>query len=417
MRVVVIGGGVAGLCAAYFLRRDGAEVMVLEADRIGAGASCGNAGWICPAQAGPLPEPDLTAYGLRSLFRRDSALYIAPGQLPAMVGWFARFARRCNERDHRRGTEALARLGQRTFALLDEFASAGIAFTSYRRGMLVVAEQRETAERFLRGLAPLREFGFEIPEVVLDSAETQEREPLLSSLARAGIAIEEHIHVEPMTLVHGLADHLKQIGATIEEGCEVTNIVALDGGVAFQAGGAERRADALIVAAGAWTSPIMRRAGVRVPIAPGKGYSFEVPEPAGGGPRSSLLLLDAHVGLSPFADRIRIAGTMEFSGLNTRVDPRRIESIVRRAAPLLPGLDLEHRTNPWTGMRPIAPDGLPVIDRVPGSAHIYVASGYSMLGMTLAAPAGAALAEMVRSGRRPAVLAPFRIDRFRRIGS
>jgi D-amino-acid dehydrogenase len=103
-RVIVVGGGIAGLTVAYFLRRGGAEVTVVDRGPIGGGASAGNAGWVCPAQAGPLPEPGLTAYGLRSLVQRDAPLYFAPGYLPRMVPWLVRFARHCNAADHRSGS-------------------------------------------------------------------------------------------------------------------------------------------------------------------------------------------------------------------------------------------------------------------------------------------------------------------------
>jgi D-amino-acid dehydrogenase len=411
--VLVIGGGIAGLCAAYFLRRDGSDVVVLEADRVGSGASSGNAGWVCPAQAGPLPEPGLITFGIKSLLHRKSPLYIAPAQLPPMAGWLLGFALRCNERDHRRGTEALARLGQRAFELLDRFTENGVEFDGHRLGMLVVAEHRQTAERFLHGLAPLKDFGFEIPPTVLDGAQTREREPMLSAAARAGIPIVEHVHVDPMSLVDGLAAQLRRSGVTIEERRRVDRLVAANGRLDVDSGGRVYRADTVIVATGAWTAPFMRQAGAHVPIAAGKGYSFELAVPPNRTPGSALLLLEAHLGVSPFSDRLRVVGTMEFSGLNTRIDARRVEAIARGAARLLPDLDLKRRINVWAGMRPIAPDGLPVIDRVPRLGNVYVASGYSMLGMTLAAPAGEALAEMIRTERRPAVLEPFRIDRFR----
>ena len=101
--VVVVGGGVAGLCSAYYLRQRGVEVTVIEARRVGSGASWGNGGWVCPAQAGPLPEPGLTWYGLRSLVDRSSALYFQLRKLPELTPWLLRFWTYCNPRDHEHG--------------------------------------------------------------------------------------------------------------------------------------------------------------------------------------------------------------------------------------------------------------------------------------------------------------------------
>jgi D-amino-acid dehydrogenase len=413
-RVVVIGGGIAGLSAAYFLRRAGLEVVVLEAGVLGSGASSGNAGWISPAQAGPLPEPGLARYGLKSLFRRESALYIAPSYLPRMLPWLIGFARRCNQEDHRRGVIALAELGRRSFDLVETLKADGVEFESYRQGMLVVSERRASAEAFLSGLAPLRDFGFAIPRGAIDGAELREREPILSGAVNAGVVIEEHVHVRPMTLVDGLAARLKEMGVTIELETPVTEVISSSSGVLVRTrSGHGHPADAAVVAAGAWSPGLVKPLGCRLPIAAGKGYSFEVPLPRSAAPRSAMLLLDPHVGFSPFGDCLRLAGTMEFSGINTRIDERRVEAISRGAARLFGDIDFDVRENVWTGMRPVAPDGLPVIDVVPGTGNVYIAGGYSMLGMTLAAPAGELLAHMVSTGRRPAELVPFRIGRFR----
>jgi D-amino-acid dehydrogenase len=415
-RVVVIGGGIAGLSVAYFLRRAGVEVVVLEAGSPGSGASSGNAGWICPAQAGPLPEPGLVRYGVKSMFSRESPLYVEPSYLPRMVPWLVRFALKCNERDYRRGLEALAGLSRRTFELVDAFAEDGVEFERYRQGMLVVAERRESAEALLKGLAPLRDFGFGIPREVLGATEMHEREPMLSTSVKAGVFIEEHVHVRPMTLVDGLAARLAEMGVGI---AGETVVAAIDPSSSTATvrttSGEEHAADAVVIATGAWAPELLTPLGCRVPIAAGKGYSFEVPLHPGAAPRAAMLLVDPHVGATPFGDRMRVAGTMEFSGINTRLDYRRINAIVRGAARLLPDVDFDLREDLWTGMRPVAPDGLPVIDVVPGASNVYVASGYSMLGMTLAAPAGELLARMVCTGERPPELAPFTIGRFRGI--
>jgi D-amino-acid dehydrogenase len=129
-------------------------------------------------------------------------------------------------------------------------------------------------------------------------------------------------------------------------------------------------------------------------------------------PRHALLLIDPHVGCSPLGQRLRIAGTMEFSGLNGRLDRRRIQSIVRGAGEMIGGWDALDEDSVWCGLRPIAPDGLPIIDRHPRLENVFFAGAYAMLGMTLAAPAAESLAGFVLSGRRPPELEPFRAARF-----
>jgi D-amino-acid dehydrogenase len=410
-RIVVVGGGVAGLSVAYFLRLRGADVTVLESRRLGNAASAGNAGWLCPTQAGPLPEPGLTAYGIRSLMDRDSALYFDPRQIPRMLGWLARFARHCNARDHEAGTLALTRLSRRTFELAERLAADGVDCEIHRRGMIVAARERDSVARFLAKLQPMRQLGIALPDRVLDGREVRELEPALGEAAGAGLLIEEHWHIHAPSYMQALAARLGEMGVTLIEDAEVLE-VASGGGAVHEVRTAKgaHRADAVVLAAGAWSPGVARGLGLRLPVQPGKGYSFEMRVEQL--PQRALLLLDPHVGASPLGDRLRIAGTMEFSGVNTRLDRRRIEGIVRGAASVLPGVDGAELENVRSGMRPLAPDGLPVIDRAPGHRNLYVATAYSMLGMTIAAPAAEALAELILTGDKPAELEPFAASRF-----
>ena len=414
LHVAVVGGGIAGLCCAYYLTRAGARVTVLESNRIGSAASSGNAGWLAPAQAGPLPEPGLTAYGLRSLVDRRSALYFSPAQLPRMLPWLAAFARRCNARDHAAGVRALAELGGRVFALVDAMRADGVAMELHKQGLLVAAREPDAARRFLAGLEPMRELGYDVPDGILEGRALRDAEPALGEDTRAGLRIGEHWHVLPDSLIAGLAAWLRAAGAAILEGAEVVDLETDGDAISrVRTAAGDVDADAVVLAAGAWSPRLARLAGLRLPVQAGKGYSLSVRPSVV--PRHALLLAEPHVGCTPFGERLRVAGTMEFSGINARLDRRRIAPILDGARGMLAPLHPEPPRDLWTGMRPIAPDGLPIIDRAPGLSNAYVATAYSMLGMTVAAPAAEALAELVLTGRRPPLLAPFSATRFGRV--
>ena len=408
---VVVGAGVAGLCCAYYLRKRDLDVVVVESNRIGSGASWGNGGWVCPAQAGPLPEPGLTLFGLRALFDADSSLYFKPANWVELAPWLLRFWTYCRESDHRHGVEAIAQLGRGVFDLVDEMAADGVEFEEHRLGMLVAARRGDDARAELAKLGPMRAYGYELPDDIVTGAELHELEPALSPEVDAGFLVRQHRHVRPESFTAGLAAALRRMGVEIVEGAEVVDFERSGQSVVgLRTTAGSYSADSVVLAAGAWTRPLAKMLGVGFPMQAGKGYSFFVTPTVV--PRHSVLLVDVHVGCTPFGDRMRIGGTMEFSGLNTRLDHRRIESIVTGARSSFLAWQGD-AVDYWAGMRPITPDGLPVLDRAAPYENVFLATGYAMQGVTLAPPAGLALAEFIATGRRPEVLEPFALARLR----
>ena len=410
-RVVVIGGGIAGLCVAYYLAQRDAEVVVIEAKEVGSGASFANGGWITPAQAGPLPEPGLTIYGLRALMSADSALYFKPSYLPTLAPWLARFWTYCNQRDFERGTDALAALGGRAFDLVDGMVADGVEFELYKLGMLCATANEREARDVLERLEPMRRLGFEIPNDLVVGDELHALEPALSERVKAGFAIAEHWHVRSSTMTEGLARSLRAKGVTIVESAPVRAFDLVPGRVrAVRTDAGEWQGDAFVLAAGSWTTKLAHLLDLTLPMQPGKGYTFMIRPKVM--PRHGILFADIHAGATPFGDRVRIGGTMEFSGFDRSVDTRRISTIFKLARDYIE-LEQPDYEEPWAGLRPMVADGLPILDRAGPYRNAYLATGYSMLGMTVGPPAGQAMAEMVLTGERPAIFEPFRLDRFK----
>jgi D-amino-acid dehydrogenase len=413
-RVVVVGGGIAGLTCAYYLRQRGVEVVVVEGARVGSrrASSYGNGGWICPAQAGPLPEPGLTLVGMRALVHADSALYFRPSYLPRLLPWLLRFRSYCNQRDFDRGTAALAALGKRSFDLVDGLTKDGVEFELYKLGFVCATADRATAEKVLRSLQGMRQHGYRLPEELLGFDELHALEPALSPKVTSGFHMDEQWHVRASSLVEGLAARLRSDGVEIHEEAPVTGFDEGEGRLrAVRTRVGEHAGDAFVLAAGSWTQPLAGRLGVDFPMQPGKGYTFLVRPKVP--PRHGILFADIHAGASPLENGVRIGGTMEFSGYDLTIDRGRVDNLFRLAREYLE-VDQPGYEEPWAGLRPLTPDGLPILDRTDRLANVFVATGYSMLGMTLGPPAGEAMSEFIVSGERPPVLEPFRIERFHR---
>ena len=414
MKAVVIGGGISGLCCAYYLRRRDVDVTVVDRARVGArtASSWGNGGWIAPAQAGPLPEPGLTVYGLRALVRADSALYFRPSYLPRLTPWLLRFWTYCNERDYDRGTAALAALGKPCFELVDGMVADGIEFELWKLGMVCATEKEEDARKVLRSLEGMRRYGYDLPDDVLGEDEIHELEPSLNDRVKAGFHLAEQWNVKADTLVEGLATRLREMGVEFLEGAEVIEFDGTGTVVrSVRTGAGDVGGDQFVLAAGSWTTPLAARLGVKIPMEPGQGLLLparpeadaQARDPLRGHPR----------GGDPAGDRVRIGGTMEFSGYDLAIDERRISNLFELARGYI-DLEKPDYEEPWAGFRPMTVDGLPILDWAQPYRNAYLATGYSMLGMTVSPPAGEAMAEMIVTGSRPEVFEPFRVDRFPR---
>jgi D-amino-acid dehydrogenase len=411
MRVVIIGGGVIGLACAYELQKRGADVAVLEAREMGAAASWGNAGWIVPSLSGPVPEPGLTLTALRWLLKPDSPLYIKPRLDPGFIRWLWAFWRHCNQRDYTAGLTAFARLAAPVMDLYDRWQAEGIQFEMHPSGLVFAFLTKEKMDHEVEGFGQLAMIGYSMPEL-LSGDEVRDLAPMLSTRVVGGFTVERERHVQPGTLTRGLADRLVANGAELRPHTPVTRIRSERGrvvSVRTVEGAVE--GDVFLIAAGAWSAALARQAAFRLPVESGKGYSITIERPETG-TRRALYLAEPRVGVSPYDGALRFAGTMELSGLSERVDEGRIASLRRSVSDFLTVWPRGEGEITWAGMRPLMPDGLPAMGRAPGYENLFVATGHSMLGVTLAPATGQAMAELICDGAAVVDLHPFDPGRF-----
>jgi glycine/D-amino acid oxidase-like deaminating enzyme len=417
--VVVVGAGAVGLCAAHYLSRAGVPVEVVDRAAAGSGASWGNAGWVCRSHSAPIPAPGVPPYVLRSLGRPDSPLYLRPSLNPALAGWALRFWRSCRRSQFERGCAALAQLNRPTFELFAQLRAAGVETTLRTPGIVHAFLTVEAARHHLAGQRQMADAGYELPDDVRRGEDLRALDATLGHDVAAGYLVPGEGLVDPDRFVASLAAALRQAGGRVREDVSVTGFACSNGGVhALRTSEGELPCRAVVIAAGAWSAGLLQALGHRLPLQSGKGYSFSVALPIA--PRHPLYLGDKRVVVSPINGSARIAGTMELSGNNRRLDWRRIVAVADASRHYL-GRWYEHPDDlmglirdPWVGGRPLLPDGLPVIDRLPRQDNVFLTTGHGMLGITLAPASGRALTEYVLDGRRPPVLAPFRYDRFTR---
>lgn len=413
-KVVIIGGGVIGLATAWELHRRGEEVVILDSRSAGMAASAVNAGWVSPAM-GPVPAPGLVTQSLKWMLNPESPLYIKPRLNKSFISWLYRFWRACNGPAYDAALEATGVLGRGTMEIMDRWVADGIDFEMHQYGLLYAFRERAEMEAELKAFETWATYNYAQPEPLYGD-DLLAKEPVLSDELTAGFLVGEERTVQPITLTRGLIEKLQSVGVVIHNGAPVVDIeVSQKRVVAVRTPSDRFEADHVLIAAGAWTGAIGKMAGAKLPIEAGKGYGLDF-KPAPVKPQSSIYLPDARIAISPFDDGIRLSGTMELSGISDTVTARRVGAIQKGGKRFLKGFPQDAEpTQVWAGMRPMAPDGLPVLGNVKGISNLSVASGHAMLGITLAAVTAEHMAELIASGVTPDVLKPFSPDRFRGI--
>jgi len=409
--VLVIGAGVVGVSCAYYLARMGARVLVAEAGEVGGGCSGGNAGLLASSHCVPLAAPGAVAKALRWMFEPESPFHIRPRLDPALAAWLVRFWRASRRSAMERGLAVLSRWCVEGRRLYDELvADEGLECCFEARGTLKVFA---TEGGYREGLAEARlvgEHGIEWES--LDAQAARRAEPTLGEGVVGAVFYPRDAHLDPGAFVRALADRAKRRGATIEAATEVIGFDLRARRIAVvRTTRGDFRPGWVVLAAGAWSLPLGRSLGLRLPLQPAKGYSVDL---AGATPpRRPLLLGEAKVAVTPLGELVRLSGTLELAGMDMNFNSRRLEAVRRAPARYrAPGTEGEV-VERWRGLRPCTPDGLPLVGRPRRFENLVVATGHAMKGMCLGPLTGKTVAALIRGQEPPLDPSPLSPDRFR----
>jgi D-amino-acid dehydrogenase len=400
LRVIVIGGGAVGLCVAEALSARDCEVTVLERERCGAGASTGNAGWITPSLATPVPGPGVITTSLRWLVNPSGPLWIRPTLSPALLEWIARFMANCRRPAYHSGLVALQRLSAQAGEAFDELAARGVVFERHDDPLLYPCFAPDELEHVWRVVEELRGAGSAQRFERIRGDEIRALEPSLASDVVGAVVAHDEGRVRPERLTAGTRRALTKRGVEVLENTPVLRL-ARDGTgwLAEGPGATATRGDAVVIASGVASAELLAPHGVRLPIAAAKGYSRTyAPDPTG--PRTALYLENPKVAISVYDEGVRVSGTLELGATSLSLSARRLEAITAAARRALPGWQMPAHPRDWAGMRSLSPDGLPYIGPVPGLEGVHLATAHATLGITLAPVTGKFLAGVMLDGTR-----------------
>jgi len=413
--VVIVGGGVIGLCTAWYAAERGHRVTVLERQSAEhQGCSYGNAGMITPSHFVPLAAPGIVRTALKWMLDAESPFYVKPRLDLDLLRWGWKFNRAATREHVERAAPILCDLNLGSLALYEELAKEwNDEFTLIERGILMLTNTEHGLEEERHTAELARRIG--MPVEILTPSDVAKLEPNLMMAITGGAFYPRDAILTPTRFMQALIRRLSDRGVELSWNTEVlgwrTNGNRID---AVRTSRGDVSGDEYVVCGGSWSPRVVRDLRLRLPMQAGKGYSLTLPRPRQQATRG-LILTEARVAVTPMGEALRFGGTMEISGLDESIKPARIRGIVRAACRYFPEFKPSDFDGvaPWSGLRPCSPDGLPYIGRFARYENLSAATGHAMMGLSLGPVTGKLMAEVL-SGDTPsidlALLSPQRYD-------
>ncbi len=409
--ITIIGGGIIGLCSAYYLQREGHQVTIIDASDLTGGASFVNAGYISPSHFIPLSAPGIISKGIKWMMDPSSPFYVKPRLDPEFLRWAWYFKRSANTKKVEQAIPVLKDINLLSRELFEEMKESKDLHFHYERKGLLMCYKTEKAgeEEWEVGQRGIKE-GLYVHQ--LNSKEVRTIEPNVKLNIKGAVYYESDAHMTPGVFMKEMMRYLKSNGVDIcsnervedlkVSNREITKIITNKRSIF---------SDEVILAAGSWSPLISRKVGLRMPLQAGKGYRINVfrdtkiTVPA--------ILCEAKVAVTPMKGFTRFAGTMEIGGINHEIRPNRVNAIANAASNYYHDLHIneDEKKEAQCGLRPCTPDGLPYIGKSSKCKNLTIATGHAMLGWSLGPATGKMVSEIVSEKKTTLDIEPFHPER------
>jgi D-amino-acid dehydrogenase len=403
---MVLGSGVIGTTAAYYLARSGHEVTVLERQAAPAlETSFANAGEVSPGYSAPWAGPGVPIKAIKWLLMRHSPLVIKPMLDPAMWRWGAALLRNCTEARYRINKARMVRLAEYSRDCMKALrAGTGIRYDERMQGTLQLFRTQKQLDGVGKDIEILRQYG--VPYQLLDRAGYLHYEPALAPVRHkvaGALRLPGDETGDCFKFTQSLAQMAERLGVRFRFGERIEHVVRDASSVtAVRTDQGTLQADCYVLALGSYSTAMLAPLGIRIPVYPVKGFSITVPiTHAAGAPESTLMDETHKVAVTRLGDRIRVGGTAQLSGFDLRLDEGRRRTLEFVMTDLFPTAGDVRSAEFWTGLRPMTPDGTPIVGPT-RLTNLWLATGHGTLGWTMAAGTGRLLADWI-SGRKPEI--------------
>lgn len=383
--VLVIGGGIVGTCMGLELLSRGHKVIIIDKGEAGYGCSYGNAGWMTPCFSMPLPQPGLFFKAFKWMLNPDSPFYIKPEINPRLFSWLMSFLGSMNYAKMERSIEVLTEISKYSLDFYKRLSLENPSFGFQQKGLLMVSAEKSGLEAAKLELELMQKNG--VTGKYMGRDEILSFEPALKSLVQGGVYFDQEGHAEPLLTVKAVEQKFKQMGGEIHTSTEVYEIETEGSHISrLRTTRGEYSADTYILCAGSWSVGMAKSIGLNVPILGGKGYSmivedFQTP------PQHPIMILERKIAVTPHANHVRLAGTLELVDQDFSITPRRVRAIYNGSREYLNMGEQTKVIELWRGLRPCTPDGVPMIGASRKFTNLFYNAGHQMLGLQSAAGA------------------------------
>ncbi len=406
MKVVILGAGVIGTASAYYLAKAGHDVTVLERQPAsGLETSFANAGEVSPGYSAPWAGPGIPMKAIKWLMMRHSPLAIHPSFDPQMWRWVTQMLMNCTSKRYEINKGRMLRMAEYSRDVLQQLRSdTGISYDERTQGTLQLFRNQKQLDASATDIAILKRY--DVPYESLDKAACIKVEPALAQVQQkfiGALRLPGDETGDCFKFTQNLAKLAEELGVKfkygvcierlITEGDKMTGVMTSEGLVT---------ADSYVLALGSYSPILLRDLGIKIPVYPIKGYSITVPiTDAASAPESTIMDETYKVAITRLGDRIRVGGTAEIAGYNLELRAARRETLEHSVTDLFPNGGDVSRAEFWTGLRPMTPDGTPIVGPTP-FRNLFLNTGHGTLGWTMACGSGQFIADVV-SGRRPEI--------------
>jgi D-amino-acid dehydrogenase len=411
---IVIGGGIIGLSSAYYLQQSGWQVTVIDKTDILNNCSYGNAGYICPSHFIPMASPGIVKQGLKWMWNSKSPFYVQPRLNWPLIEWGMQFMRSATKEHVQNSAEPLRDIALLSMACYEDWRKLpAYNFFYEKKGLLEIFQTEEKGHHAEETLLKAGELGLDT--VMISKDELNAMEPGIKMNALGALLFKCDAHCNPNELMKNLIADLESKGVNIVRSSDVIGFEKKSNTIEkVKTNAGEYEADKIVIATGSWSRELATKIDVHIPLMPGRGYSVTMPNdkyklnyPA--------VLMESRLAVTPMNGKIRFGGTMEITSTKTPPRRNRVEGIIEGAKRFYPEVDIPmpDMNNVWYGYRPCSADGLPYIGNIKKYNNVVVATGHSMLGLSLGAGTGKLVSELVNEEKISMDIAPFAVERFR----